>query len=147
LVSDSPQSGLPQNNRVGDLDAEALPYAVKTLGITMEEAQRQLTKESGLKGISGKGRKREAVVGGVVGFVRAVEERGTRVIRELQRVNLKVGSDHVIVLIGVLVDEPCQQFIPIFVIGVVDFLDDCFSSGIHCCPVIFDWLLRHWLFP
>lgn len=49
----SPQSGLPQNNRVGDLDAEALPYAVKTLGLTMEEAQRQLTKESGLKGISG----------------------------------------------------------------------------------------------
>ncbi|NOS70166.1 MAG: acetate kinase [Verrucomicrobia bacterium] len=49
----SPQSGLPQNNRVGDLDAEAIPYAVKTLGITNEEAQRQLTKESGLKGISG----------------------------------------------------------------------------------------------
>jgi acetate kinase len=49
----SPQSGLPQNNRVGDLDAEAIPYAVKTLGITIEEAQRQLTKESGLKGISG----------------------------------------------------------------------------------------------
>ena len=49
----SPQSGLPQNNRVGDLDAEALPYAVKTLGITIEEAQRQLTKESGLKGLSG----------------------------------------------------------------------------------------------
>jgi acetate kinase len=49
----SPQSGLPQNNRVGDLDAEAIPYAVKTLGITIEEAQRQLTKESGLKGLSG----------------------------------------------------------------------------------------------
>ena len=49
----SPQSGLPQNNRVGDLDAEAIPYAVKTLGITIEEAQRQLTKESGIKGISG----------------------------------------------------------------------------------------------
>jgi acetate kinase len=49
----SPQSGLPHNNRVGDLDAEALPYAVKTLGITMDEAQRQLTKESGLKGLSG----------------------------------------------------------------------------------------------
>jgi acetate kinase len=49
----SPQSGLPQNNRVGDLDAEAIPYAVKTLGITLEEAQRQLAKESGLKGISG----------------------------------------------------------------------------------------------
>lgn len=49
----SPQSGLPHNNRVGDLDAEALPYAVKTLGITIEEAQRQLTKEGGLKGLSG----------------------------------------------------------------------------------------------
>ncbi len=49
----SPQSGLPQNNRVGDLDAEALPYAVKTLGVTIEEAQRQLTRESGLKGLSG----------------------------------------------------------------------------------------------
>ncbi len=49
----SPQSGLPQNNRVGDLDAEALPYAVKSLGITVEEAQRQLTREGGLKGLSG----------------------------------------------------------------------------------------------
>jgi acetate kinase len=49
----SPQSGLPQNNRVGDLDAEALPYAVKTLGISIEEAQRQLSKEGGLKGLSG----------------------------------------------------------------------------------------------
>ena len=49
----SPQSGLPHNNRVGDLDAEALPYAVETLGITVEEAQRQLSKEGGLKGLSG----------------------------------------------------------------------------------------------
>ncbi len=49
----SPQSGLPHNNRVGDLDAEALPYAVKTLGISIEEAQRQLAKEGGLKGLSG----------------------------------------------------------------------------------------------
>ena len=49
----SPQSGLPQNNRVGDLDAEAIPYAVKTLGITIEEAQRQLSKEAGLNGLSG----------------------------------------------------------------------------------------------
>jgi acetate kinase len=49
----SPQSGLPQNNRVGDLDAEAIPYVAKTFGITVEEAQRQLCKESGLKGLSG----------------------------------------------------------------------------------------------
>ena len=49
----SPQSGLPQNNRVGDLDAEALPYAMKTLGISVEEAQKQLTKQGGLLGVSG----------------------------------------------------------------------------------------------
>src|ERR1017187_1614953 len=49
----SPQSGLPQNNRVGDLDAEAIPYAVKTFGISIEEAQKQLTKQSALFGVSG----------------------------------------------------------------------------------------------
>ena len=49
----SPQSGLPHNNRVGDLDAEALPYAMKMLGLSVEEAQRQLSKEGGLKGLSG----------------------------------------------------------------------------------------------
>jgi len=49
----SPQSGLPQNNRVGDLDSEVLPYVVKTLGISVEEAQKQLTTRSGLLGLSG----------------------------------------------------------------------------------------------
>lgn len=49
----SPQSGLPHNNRVGDLDAEALPYVVKTLGISNEEAQWQFSKEGGLKGLAG----------------------------------------------------------------------------------------------
>jgi acetate kinase len=49
----SPQSGLPHNNRVGDLDAEALPYVVKTLGVPIEEAQRQFAKEGGLKGLAG----------------------------------------------------------------------------------------------
>lgn len=49
----SPQSGLPQNNRVGDLDSMAIPYACKMLGITVEEAERQLNKESGLLGLSG----------------------------------------------------------------------------------------------
>lgn len=49
----TPQSGLPQNNRVGDLDAMALPFAMATLGISAEEAMRQLSKEGGLLGISG----------------------------------------------------------------------------------------------
>jgi acetate kinase len=48
----SPQSGLPQNNRVGELDSGAIPYAMRTLGISLDEAERQLTQESGLLGIS-----------------------------------------------------------------------------------------------
>lgn len=49
----SPQSGLPQNNRVGDLDSGAIPYASKALGLDLPEIERQLTKESGLLGVSG----------------------------------------------------------------------------------------------
>ncbi|MBK1825833.1 acetate/propionate family kinase [Haloferula rosea] len=49
----SPQSGLPQNNRVGDLDSGAIPYAAKVLGLEMPEIERQLTKEAGLLGVSG----------------------------------------------------------------------------------------------
>lgn len=49
----SPQAGLPQNNRVGDLDSAALPYAMKMLDLPLEEAERQMNKEGGLLGISG----------------------------------------------------------------------------------------------
>jgi len=49
----SPQSGLPQNNRVGDLDSAALPYAMRTFGLSVDQAERLLTHESGLKGLSG----------------------------------------------------------------------------------------------
>ena len=49
----SPQSGLPQNNRVGELDSGAIPFAMRTLGISLDEAERQLVRESGLLGVSG----------------------------------------------------------------------------------------------
>src|SRR5260370_16422474 len=49
----SPQSGLPQNNRVGDLDSFALPFMMRSTGLSLEEAERQLSKESGLKALSG----------------------------------------------------------------------------------------------
>jgi acetate kinase len=49
----SPQGGLPQNNRVGDLDSAAVPYVMKTLGLSLAEVERQMTKESGLLGLSG----------------------------------------------------------------------------------------------
>jgi acetate kinase len=49
----SPQSGLPNNNRVGDLDSFAVPFVMRTLELSLDEAERQLCKESGLKGLSG----------------------------------------------------------------------------------------------
>ena len=49
----TPQSGLPHNNRVGDLDSFALGYVMRTTGISLDEAERVLCKESGLKGLSG----------------------------------------------------------------------------------------------
>jgi acetate kinase len=49
----SPQSGLPHNNRVGDLDAFALPFLMSTAGVSLEEAEKVLCRESGLKGLSG----------------------------------------------------------------------------------------------
>jgi len=49
----SPQSGLPHNNRVGDLDSFAIPFAMRHLGLSLDEVERQLCQESGLKGLSG----------------------------------------------------------------------------------------------
>lgn len=49
----SPQSGLPHNNRVGDLDSFAVPFAMRSLGLGLEEVERQLCKEGGLQGLSG----------------------------------------------------------------------------------------------
>jgi len=49
----SPQSGLPHNNRVGDLDSFALPFLMRSAGVTLEEAEKLLCKESGLKALSG----------------------------------------------------------------------------------------------
>lgn len=49
----SAQSGLPQNNRVGDLDSAAIPFVQRRLGLQTAEAERQLAAESGLLGLSG----------------------------------------------------------------------------------------------
>ena len=49
----SPQSGLPQNNRVGDLDSFVLPFLMRSTGLALDEAERLMCKESGLKALSG----------------------------------------------------------------------------------------------
>jgi acetate kinase len=51
----SPQSGLPQNNRVGDIDSFAVLYMMKKLDVGPDEMARILGCESGLAGISGRG--------------------------------------------------------------------------------------------
>ena len=50
---DSPQSGLPQNNRVGDIEAFAVLFMMKKLGVGPDEMARILGSQSGLAGISG----------------------------------------------------------------------------------------------
>lgn len=49
----SPQSGLPQNNRVGDLDPYALDLVVRREGIRFEEALEICASRGGLLGICG----------------------------------------------------------------------------------------------
>ena len=49
----TPQSGLPQNNRVGDFDCFALIYLARNLGLGIDVVEKALTSESGLKGMSG----------------------------------------------------------------------------------------------
>jgi acetate kinase len=50
----SPQSGLPQNNRVGDIDAFALLHMMKKLGLDPDQMATLLGSRSGLAGVSGK---------------------------------------------------------------------------------------------
>ncbi len=66
----SPQSGLPQNNRVGDLDSAAIPYVHRKLGLPLAEIERQLCQESGLLALSG--------VGNDVRDIRAAAKAGNR---------------------------------------------------------------------
>jgi acetate kinase len=49
----SPQSGLPHNNRTGDLDVFAALYMMKKKSLSVDEMARILGSESGLAGISG----------------------------------------------------------------------------------------------
>lgn len=49
----SPQSGLPHNNRVGDLDAMAVPFMLRAQGRSLDEIERELCQDGGLKGVSG----------------------------------------------------------------------------------------------
>jgi len=49
----SPQSGLPQNNRAGDLDPYAVLHVAKATGRSQEDLLRELSTKAGLAGMSG----------------------------------------------------------------------------------------------
>jgi acetate kinase len=49
----SPQSGLPNNNRVGDFDAFALPVVMQATGKSLDAVLDDLAERSGLLGLSG----------------------------------------------------------------------------------------------
>ena len=51
----SPNSGLLQGTRIGDVDGTALLYAMKKLGLSVEQAQSEVSNNAGLKGIAGIG--------------------------------------------------------------------------------------------
>jgi acetate kinase len=48
----TPQTGLPQNNRVGDFDPFALPLVLERTGMSLEEALSHLASHGGLLGLS-----------------------------------------------------------------------------------------------
>jgi acetate kinase len=49
----SPQSGVPQNNRVGDLDPFCLPLIMQHTGKSLDEVLQILAQQAGLLGLSG----------------------------------------------------------------------------------------------
>jgi acetate kinase len=51
----SPNSGLLQSSRIGDVDGTALLYAMKKIGLSIEQAQDGISHNAGLMGIAGIG--------------------------------------------------------------------------------------------
>ncbi|MGN6544909.1 MAG: acetate/propionate family kinase [Aureliella sp.] len=60
----SPQTGLPQNNRVGDLDPFCLPMIMEHTGLSLGDVLKKLSTEAGLLGLSG----------GISGDIRDLEQ-------------------------------------------------------------------------
>ncbi len=100
----SPQSGLPQNNRVGDFDAFALPWLMQQTGLDLNQLLEQLATRGGLLGLSG-----------VSGDIRDLEEAAeqgnadaqlaldlftTEVRRHLGGLLVELGGADVIVFTG-----------------------------------------------
>ena len=63
---------------------------------------------------------------------RSVEEGSTGVLRELQRVDLQVVPNHVVVLVDGFMDQSSQKLVPVLIwIAVSQFSDDAFCYVLH----------------
>jgi acetate kinase len=114
----SPQSGLPQNNRVGDIDSFAVLHMMKKLNLGPDEMGKLLGSQSGLAGISGtSGDARDLEVGAAAGnaqcqlaidvFTRAIRHYVGAFLLELGGLDILtfsggIGENSVIVRTAVL---------------------------------------------
>ncbi|MCS7236735.1 MAG: acetate/propionate family kinase [Thermoguttaceae bacterium] len=100
----SPQSGLPQNNRVGDFDVYALPVVLKRSGKTLEEILQIMATQGGLLGVSGvSGDIRDLVAAAQAGNQRAklaLDFFAAEVRRYLGACLVELGGADVLVFTG-----------------------------------------------
>ena len=68
----SPQGGLPQNNRIGDLDPYALDLVMRNRGFSFDEVLEICASQSGLQGLCGHNDVRDIQEGAVAGDERCI---------------------------------------------------------------------------
>jgi acetate kinase len=108
----SPQSGLPQNNRVGDFDPFALPRIMEYTGKPLREVLSILANQSGLLGISGVSTDyrdiTEAAVGGNARAKLALDVFSASVRHYLGAYLVELGGADAIVFTGGIGENDAQ---------------------------------------
>ena len=108
----SPQSGVPHNNRVGDMDPFNLPLIMKATGKSLDEVLEDLACRSGLLGISGvSGDLRDIQQAAAEGNSRAglaLEVFTTDIRRYLGSLLVELGGADVIVFTGGIGENQLQ---------------------------------------
>jgi acetate kinase len=105
----TPQSGLPQNNRVGDFDCFALIYLARDLGLGLDAVEKALTTQAGLKGMSG-------LATGDVRDILAAAESGN----QDARIALDVFTGHIRKFIGQFLVELNGADVLVFTAGIAE---------------------------
>jgi acetate kinase len=103
-MGNSPQTGLPQNNRVGDFDPFALPLIMRHTGLSLEAVLAKLAHQSGLAGMSGTSGDwrdlRDAVLAGNHRAKQAMEVYISEIRRQLGGLLVLLGGAEAIVFTG-----------------------------------------------